>query len=53
MGLIAGGGEETSARAKSYGKKDFEMSKLVMLHHRCGDRESDGDGGDVGHEIGQ
>ena len=53
MGLVAGGGEETSASSKGDGEEDFEIAYLVMLHHRCGNGEGDSDGRDVGHKIGQ
>ena len=53
MGLVAGGGEETSASSKGDGKEDFEVAYLVVLHHRCGNGERDSDGGYVGHKIGQ
>ena len=52
MGLVAGGREETSAGSIGNGKENFEVAYLVMLHHRCGNGEGDGDGGDVGHKIG-
>ena len=53
MGLVTGRSEETSAGSKGDGKENFEVTKVVMLHHRHGNWEGDCDGGDVGHEIGQ